>query len=364
MSDTLLLDTEAVGHLRPSAQSAANYHESEENLLEEHWDCFDGPSCFASHKPLLKSCGVPEGDQSKDLTSLKAGEVYNLLDFCCHRVPAWYRSEVNRILQLVETKNTQVTSDGAPCNSGLLEIWESSYKQHLEQRSRPADTTATTPSIIVTIATPVVQSFKTPPTRVQPPRKGKRKVAELEDVRPRVIVKRRKIAKAKGAAGGKDTSSTDTYHIAKSAFGSALHLSLPSDDDLHGRICHRSFRSFRNRLIAKVTSKIMGIYSRRAAEGNKTRRCVLQGHETASPWCRTGKRTTEAYAGEAVVVGVPAAPEPEMLASPSCANWPPPAKSRTQMAREDVGQNAVEFEGLKFLVDVCGDPPVPRVMML
>jgi hypothetical protein len=261
--------------------------------------------------------------------------------------------------------SAQATSETSSCNRRLLDVWESSHKQFLEDRNTSADTTAATRSIIVTITKPTTTalSSRKTPTRVQPPRKGKRKAIELEDTKLRVTVKRRKVTNVKGTTNTNPTS-TINYHMPKSTFGGALHLSLSPDGDLHGKICHLDFRSFRNRLLAKVTSKMTGIYSRRAAKKNKARRCVLEGRETVSPWYKTGERTAQVFAKEAMAMGLPAAPEPDMLPSPSFANWPALAKSRTRMAKEDVEESVVEFEGLRFLVDVCGEPPVPRVMML
>lgn len=355
----LELVTEAPEQIYPPFVSTGNEHELEEHLLEEHWDCFDGPPCFATYPPDQIRHHGPENDRDEDTPPLKSGETYSVLDFCCHRAPAWYRSEVNRVVQLAETKSAQDTSGSSSCNSSLLDVWESSHTDYLERKRMIATARAPTPSLIVTITTSTPKAPKRAPTRVQPSRNSKRKAGEPADSKPRVTVKRRKVTNGKGM----DQCPAATYHIPKATFNHALHLSAPPTENICGKICHRSYRTFRNRLIAKVTSKMMGIYSRRAAErSKKARRCALLGRETAGPWYATGG----ASAGEAVTTttGLPTAPEPDMLPSPSCANWPPLAKSRTRMAKEDVEQNVVEFEGLRFLVDVCGEPPLQRVMMI
>lgn len=378
LSTTLVIDTEV--NEKTDTTPPCNEHDPDNGLLEEHWDCFDAPPYFAAVGPFHRDDAAPEPGEQQDLPSLKAGEVYGLLDFCCHRAPAWYRSEVNRTVHLTEPKDIPVADGNRSCDKNLLDIWESSHKSYLEQQDKPpTEPRASTPSLIVTITTKPTPSPHNTRTRVQPSRNAKRKAPEPEDSKqPRVTIKRRK-TKTKGAA-----AAGGTYHISKPAFSHALHLHLPATvEDIHGKICHRSYRSFRNRLIARVTSKMVGIYSRRRAAADKKpkppRRCVLQGRETAGPWCcETGKPRTGAGGGggwefekeEAVddhlggLVAVAAAPEPDMLASPSCANWPPLPKARVRMAKEEVEQNVVEFEGLKFLVDVCGEPPVPRVMML
>ncbi|OIW24663.1 hypothetical protein CONLIGDRAFT_648790 [Coniochaeta ligniaria NRRL 30616] len=358
-SNTLLLGTEAVGTPSPPALSAGDEHELEENFLDDHWNCFDGPSCFATYPAPRKDHVSPEDDGKRDVPPLRPGEVYSLLDFCCHRVLAWYRSEVNRLLHLAEAENTPVAGE-TPCrNRKLMDTWTSSHEKHLEQLNTPTEARAATPSLIVTFTTRTALPSHKTPIRVQPSRKSKRKAAEMDDTKPRVTVKRRKISTARPSLSG------GTYHMSQTAFSHALHLFVPPAEEIHGKICHRNYRSFRNRLIARVTSKMMGIYSRKATEKNKPRRCVLQGRETAGPWCASGRQTAGTFAEEVEEAArLSTAPEPDMLASPSCANWPPPPKSRTRMAKEDGEQNVVEFEGLKFLVDVCGEPPVPRVMMM
>lgn len=327
---------------------------SDEDLLEQHWDCFDAQPYFAAFGPSRKKLAALD-NEDQHIPPLIVGEVYSLLDFCCHRVPAWYRSEVTRLQQLFENKDMQAVDDSPSCNSSILDTWESSYAAHLEQHSIPAETRATaTYSLIVTIKTKPTMSRK-PASRVQPPRTAKRKRAEAEDSKPRVTIKRRKSSKKTAAS-----RALGTYHISKPTLSHALHLSLPPTDVLHNKPCPRSYRSFRNRLVARLTSKMVGIYSRRALEKPKPRRCVLHGRETAGAWCRTDGEAVEAFRGE----GEFTAPEAEMLASPSCANWPPLVGPRSRMVKERMEENVVDFEGLKFLVDVCGEPPLPRVLML
>ncbi|KAJ9165832.1 hypothetical protein NKR19_g99 [Coniochaeta hoffmannii] len=340
---------------------SCNEYDPENGLLEDHWDCFGAPPYFATLRGDYKDVLAPEQGSQEDTRSLGAGEVYGVLDFCCHRVPAWYRSEVNRIVQLAETKRLAVKDGTTSSEDKHLDAWESSHSAYIDQQTQTPGTRASGPSLIATIKTKPAPKPRSKPTRTQPSRTAKRKAPEPEDPKTRSTAKRRKTAANRGTdgAGG-------TYHIPKPTFTSALHLSLPASEAIQGKICHHSYRSFRNRLIARVTSKMVCLYARRATEKPKLphRRCVLQGYETAAPWCAPGERTTEEVQQGELVTRCSPAPEPEMLASPSCANWPPPAKVRSRMAREHVEQNVVEFEGLLFLVDICGDPPVPRVMML
>lgn len=349
---------------------ADNKAEPDENILEEQRDCFDARHYLAALGPSLKGSDAPDIKEQQETPPLKAGEVYSLLDFCSHRAPAWYRSEVSRMQQLFET-NTKPAVNGS---SSILDIWESSHAAHADQqRNPPASTAEDTPSLIITIKTSPPPSLRKTPTRVQPHRNAKRKAAEMEDSKPRVTIKRRR--KTRRTGGGDAGRTASTYYISKPVLSQALHHpSLPptTEEGLHGQVCHRGYNSFLNGLAAEVTAKMAGMYRSRAAaaaEKPKPRRCALQGRETAEPWCVTGGRqAADVFQAEAVVAEAgPAVPEAEMLASPSCANWPPrPVRTRirTRMPKEDGEEGAVEFGGLKFLLDVCGEPPEPRVMML
>lgn len=325
-------------------------------FLEEHWECFDSSPSPATGGPLK----ADPNKSKRNLPPLQTGEVYGLLDFCCHRVPAWYDAEVNKFLQVVETKN----GDGKLPETGessYPRAWKVSHDHYLVQQSMlpgrsPADIAATGPAFSSKPARA--------PTKIQPGRGAKRKIADLEDS-PYADTKRRKVAavtqKAKGART--DSPTGGGYHITEQTYYEALHLSSRGHD-LYGKPCQRHRRLCRNRLIARVVSRMMGIYSRKAAAGTKRCQCALHGHHTASPWCHTDKAKSTVVV-TAATVERSATPEAEMLPSPSFANWPPmPKKRGGRVAKEKVEENVVEFEGLKFLLDVCGEPPVPRVLML
>lgn len=285
-----------------------------------------------------------------NIHALKKGEVYGILDFCCHRAPAWYRAEVDRI-SLLAGPPPDTLSD--PINHSHFQVaWELSHAAYLDQEEEPREA-----------KTALVTVEAKPPSRVQPPRAAKRKAAGLANSQRCIIRKRRKggIADTIYVSTAEDAGDTHQrpygdYHISLPMLQDSLCHLFPTQDSDPGTSSHSDLSSFRNRLTAKVTSKMMGIYARKMKAGNKPCRCALTGKETESPWCRPGKRTVEPES--------PAAPEPDMVPSPTLANWPPPPKTKARMAKEKIEENIVEFGGLKFLVDVCGEPPLVRVKML
>jgi hypothetical protein len=294
-----------------------------------------------STKQSLNGHDTPRRTSYTNIQALQIGEVYSILDFCCHRAPVWYLAEVDRILRLTEHQNT-------PDAHSVLDVWTSSHNEYVNQQKTPTKSVSS-----LSTSTPTTQ----PPLRVQPPRAAKRKAAELADSRTTTTAKKRKVTSVTASNSTSSTTSDPKarifgdYHVSELAFRQTLHPQAKTQA--------RHLAWFRNRLIAKTTSKIMALYSTKSRDGTtKPRRCALTGCETASPWYKPAAAIPEQQAGGA-------APEADMLPSPSFANWPPPpARTGTRLLKEDIKDHVVEFAGLRFLVDICGEPPLPRVKML
>lgn len=305
-----------------------------------------------------------------NLATLKVGEVYELLDFCCNRAPVWYQAEMDRIIH-------QGRGNGFPAKfpkhadsllPGLGD-WELSEQEFLSTKHEAAlaSKTADNPSP----DSPASALLTAQPTRVQPSRAAKRKAVELNEVKKVVTVKRRKLTAQKRLPIPQndgleaDAGHFGDYHISKDEFSRAqgpMDEPSPMPTSSESMPLLSSLMSFRARLVAKLVTKTMEIHKKKQTKRRRSLLCALGSRTTARQWCLPSKRTVEAFEKPAGT-GRLAAAVPDMLHSPSLGGWPllPDAVKRYQ---EDPKDNIVEFAGLKFLVDMCGGPGKYRVLML